>query len=69
VSFRRILGELAPWFRPSWDLDRGGQELVRFFRDIALSDQDFTGRRTIRLEHLKSLVATGALDRNLRWQS
>jgi len=69
VSFRRILGELAPWFRPSWDLDRGGQELVRFFRDIAFTDQDFTGRRTIRLEHLKHLVATGALDRDLRWQA
>jgi nucleoside-diphosphate-sugar epimerase len=67
VSFRRILTELEPWFRPEWDLDRGGQELVQFFRDTGFTEQDYTGRKTIRLEQLKHLVATGALTPDLRW--
>lgn len=67
VSFRRILTELEPWFRPEWDLDRGGRELVQFFRDTGFTEQDYTGRRTIRLEQLKHLVATGALTMDLRW--
>ncbi|NBW97862.1 MAG: hypothetical protein EBR28_14350 [Planctomycetia bacterium] len=67
VSFRRILTELEPWFRPEWDLDRGGKELVQFFRDTGFTEQDYTGRKTIRLEQLKHLVATGALTPDLRW--
>ena len=67
VSFRRILDELAPWFRPAWDLDRGGRELVGFFRETGFTDQDYTGRRTIRLEQLKHLVNSGGLTPDLRW--
>lgn len=67
VSFRRILTELGPWFRPEWNLDTGGRELVQFFRDTGFTEQDYTGRGTVRLEQLKHLVATGALTTDLRW--
>ena len=67
VSFHRILTELQPWFRPAWDLDRGGRELIQFFRETGFNEEDFTGRRTIRLEQLKHLVATGVLSQDLRW--
>jgi nucleoside-diphosphate-sugar epimerase len=67
VSFRRILTELEPWFRPAWDLDRGGEELVQFFHNTGFTEQDYLGRKTIRLEQLKHLVATGALTSDLRW--
>jgi nucleoside-diphosphate-sugar epimerase len=69
VSFHRILTELEPWFRPAWDLDRGGQELVQFFKNTGFTEQDYTGRKTIRLEQLKHLVATGALTSDLRWSA
>ena len=32
VSFTRILNELRDWYRPEWDLDRGGAELVALFK-------------------------------------
>lgn len=67
VCFKRILTELTPWFRAEWDLDRGGRELVQFFRDTGFAEQDYTGRRTVRLEQLKHLVATGVLTSDLRW--
>lgn len=66
VSFRRILTELSGWYAPEWDLDRGGAELVTFFRESGFNHHDFRGLRTIRLEQLKHLVATGVLDGQLR---
>lgn len=30
VSFKRILGELSDWYKPEWDLESGGRELVEF---------------------------------------
>ena len=41
VSFRRILGELKDYFRPEWDLDRGGRELVEFFRQVGFTEEHF----------------------------
>lgn len=67
VSFRRIQGELGEWFQPSWDLDRGGRELVEFFRKVGFTDQQFRGQATNRLPHLKNLCEEGRLDDRLRW--
>lgn len=68
VSFKRILTELQDWFRPEWDLDRGGAELVSLFRANGFSEEHFRGRTTIRLHQLKHLIAAGQLDGTLRWQ-
>lgn len=69
VSFRRILTELADWYRPEWDLDRGGKELVDFFTRIGFTEADFRGEKCIRLNRLKRLVAEHALDADLRGQA
>jgi nucleoside-diphosphate-sugar epimerase len=69
VSFQRILVELAGYYRPEWTLDRGGQELVAFFRSTGFDEQQFRGSKTIRLVKLKELIATGQLDNSLRWRS
>jgi len=68
VSFARILSELGDWYKPEWDLDRGAQELVAFFKRIDLKEEDFRGRKTIRLAQLKYLMAEGAIDHTLRWR-
>ena len=31
VSFKRILSELNDYYKPEWNLDKGGKELVDFF--------------------------------------
>ena len=66
VSFKRILTELKDYFRPEWDLDRGGKELVDLFRRVGFKEEHFRGRTCTRLSMLKELVSSGALDLDLR---
>ena len=68
VSFGRILSELAEWFRPEWDLDRGAEELVALFRKSGFTEQQFRGETTVRLARLRELMSSGAVDANLRWR-
>ena len=67
VGFARILGELKDWYRPAWDLDSGGAELVAQFTRVGFTEEQFRGRATNRLAQLKHLIAAGRLDGELRW--
>ena len=68
VGFSRILTELRDYFRPEWDLDRGGKELVQFFQKVGFTEETFRGRICTRLLQLKHLIQSGKLDDNLRWK-
>lgn len=68
VSFKRILTELREFYQPSWDLDRGGKELVELFRKIGFAEEQFRGRLTNRLAQLNGLRESGQLDDKLRWK-
>jgi nucleoside-diphosphate-sugar epimerase len=67
VSFDRILSELSDWYKPEWTLDRGGEELVEKFREAGFSEAQFRGRTTVRLDQLKHLRSSEAIDDELRW--
>lgn len=67
VSFNRILTELAEFYRPEWDLDRGGIELVSLFKATGFTEHDFRSARTVRLEKLKYLLSSKKIDGALRW--
>jgi len=68
VSFRRILTELADWYRPEWTLERGAEELVALFKRSAFDESQFRGRMTNRLAQLKYLQGGGYLAADLRWR-
>lgn len=68
VSFKKILTVLKDYFKPEWDLDRGGKELVEFFKKINFSEKDFRGRKTNRLAQLKYLIEKDKIDKKLFWQ-
>ena len=68
VSFDRILTELGDYYKPLWDLDSGGRELVEFFQRVNLTEEDFRGERTIRLAKLSKLIQSKDLDHNLKWK-
>jgi nucleoside-diphosphate-sugar epimerase len=68
VSFKRILTELRDYYKPSWDLDRGGKELVDLFCKVGFTEEQFRGKQTIRLAKLNHLIETQKLDENLRWK-
>ena len=67
VSFRRILNDLEPWYKPSWTLEKGAKELVDLFKKVNFSEKDFRGPKTNRLPHLKKLSDANNLDHDLRW--
>ncbi len=65
VSFNKILTVLKDHFKPEWDLDRGGRELVDFFKKVNFTADDFRGRRTNRLKQINYLIGKGEIDSNL----
>jgi len=66
VSFKKILNVLKDYFKPAWDLDRGGRELVDFFKKTEFKEEHFRGLMCTRLKQIKSLQETGKIDGNLR---
>ncbi len=68
VSFKRILTELREYYKPSWDLNRGGKELVELFKKVGFTEEQFRGKQTIRLAKLRDLIETRKLDEKLRWK-
>ena len=67
VSFKRILTELKGWYEPEWDLEKGGKELVDFFKKINFNENDFRSMKTNRLLRLKHLSNSGQINDHLRW--
>lgn len=67
VSFKKILTVLKDYFKPEWDLDRGGRQLVEFFKKVDFKEDHFRGRETVRLKQIHHLRSLGALNENLRW--
>jgi nucleoside-diphosphate-sugar epimerase len=65
VSFKRILTELSEYFQPEWNLIKGGEELVAFYHKIHFGENEFRGRKTIRLAQLKHLIDRGEIDNKL----
>ena len=55
VSCEKIRA-MVPGFEPSWDLERGIDQLARAYRDYAVSYADFTGPRLERLQLLRKLI-------------
>ncbi|NTV28862.1 MAG: NAD(P)-dependent oxidoreductase [Candidatus Omnitrophica bacterium] len=66
VSFNKILTVLKDYFKPEWDLDRGGRELVELFKDTGFSEEDFRGRVCTRLKQIKYLQDNQKIGGDLR---
>jgi nucleoside-diphosphate-sugar epimerase len=64
VDFRK-LAETLPEARPTWTARDGARELLDAFRSAQLTSAGFD--RYTRLTRLKSLIAEGLLDDDLRW--
>jgi nucleoside-diphosphate-sugar epimerase len=69
VSFARILNTLKDYYKPEWDLDRGGMELVQFFKKINFTENQFRGRSCNRLQQIKYLLASEDINKDLRWSN
>jgi nucleoside-diphosphate-sugar epimerase len=67
VCFDRINNELGGYFKPEWNLEEGGKELMNFFKSINFSEDMFRGRKTVRLMQVSHLIEEGFVDNNLRF--
>jgi nucleoside-diphosphate-sugar epimerase len=55
VNFNKINSALKDYFKPIWNLDNGGLQLVKYFDQINLKPEDFRGKKTMRLKQLTYL--------------
>jgi nucleoside-diphosphate-sugar epimerase len=69
VSFNRILTELKDFYKPEWNLDRGGRELVELFERINLTEELFRGRETNRIKQLNFLKEANLITSSFRMQA
>jgi nucleoside-diphosphate-sugar epimerase len=65
VSFKKILSVLKDYYKPEWDLERGGEELVKFFDTVKFTEDIFRSRYCNRLLQLKYLISQKEIDENL----
>jgi nucleoside-diphosphate-sugar epimerase len=65
VSFEKIVRAL-PAFRPEWDARRGAAQLYEAYRTSNLTLEEFEGPRYQRISHIRTLMADGVLDGDLR---
>lgn len=68
VSFNRILTELKDYYKPEWDLDSGGKELVAMFNRVGFTYAQFKGKETIRLQQLTFLKDNHMINNLLRME-
>lgn len=69
ISFKKIFDLLNEYYKPEWDLDRGGKELVQFFKKINFTEEEFKGRACSRLKQINYLIKEKKLNKNLQWES
>lgn len=67
VSFAKILSVLKDYYKPEWDLDRGGVELTQFFKKINFTEDYFRGKKCNRLQQINYLISSRELTKDLRW--
>ncbi len=63
------INRIVPEFKPRWTARSGAVQLYESYRKVGLKLDDFEGPRYKRIDHVKKLIAAGALDQGLRWQT
>jgi hypothetical protein len=58
---------LKDYYKPEWDLDRGGKELTEFFKKINFTEEQFRGRLCNRLNEINYLLSAGEINKDLYW--
>jgi len=67
VSFNKILERLKDYYKPEWSLEKGGHELVSYFKEIKFKESDFRNEKVNRLIKLEKLIKEKKLNTKLEW--
>jgi nucleoside-diphosphate-sugar epimerase len=65
VNFDKVTAQL-PEFKPAWTARAGAEQLCDAYQRVGISVDDFEGPRFRRIDMLKSMLASGAVDNTLR---
>ena len=67
ISFKRILSELKDYYKPEWNLERGGRELVALFEKTGFTEDQFRGLTCNRLMSLNHIAQSNQINKDLFW--
>ena len=66
VSADKILTVLKDYYKPEWNIERAGKQLLEFFDEVGFSKEIFDGWKVTRLKCLKKRIEEGTIDHELR---
>lgn len=66
VNFSKVEKQL-PEFQPKWTARKGAEQLYEAYTRVGVTVADFEGPRFRRIDTLKTHMAAGRIDTNLRW--
>lgn len=68
VDFSKLKNTLGKYFRPTWDIKEGAEDIYNAYKEVQLTSSDFLGSRYTRLKHIENLLNSGRLNNSLFWQ-
>ncbi len=66
VSAEKILNVLKDYYKPQWNIEKGGIQLMDYYKEIAFDRKTFDSYKCTRLKCLKKRIEDGTLDAALR---
>lgn len=66
VSADKILTVLKDYYKPQWNIEKGGKELMDYYASINFDRATFDGYKCTRLKCLKKRIAEGTMDDHFR---
>lgn len=66
VSARKILTVLEDYYKPEWNIEKAGKQLLDFFDKVHFDKETFDSWKVTRLKCLKKRIAEGTLNSDLR---
>lgn len=66
VSSQKILTILKDYYKPQWNIEKAGKELMAFYESVNFDKATFDSWKVNRLKCLKKRISDGTMDENLR---
>lgn len=66
VSSEKILTVLKDYYKPEWNIEKAGKELMEFYQKVGFDSNTFGTWKVVRLKCLKKRIEDGTMDEDLR---
>jgi len=66
VNFDKI-EEILPYFKPQWNLKKGIEQIIEYYKKYNMSSDKFNERFFVRLKQINYLIKNKLIDNNLYW--